>query len=82
MKNYRYSLSLYRHGDEDSSEAKYYIHMDTISGEDTLFSELKLVMTFQHLNVGKVNFINDLVYSYQGPQSDLLSKINPIFDQN
>lgn len=82
MKNYEYSLSLYRHGDESRNDTKYFVHMNGISGEDALFSELDLVTTFQQLSVGKVNYINELVYSYKGPQSDLLSKINCIFDHH
>lgn len=80
MEDYKYSLSLYRQGTEHGRETKYYVHMDGISGEDTLFSKLDLVTTFPRLSVGQLNYVNELVYGYKGPQSDLLAKINRLFE--
>ena len=70
-------------GSENDQNSLYFLRMEEISNlKDDLYSCLDSVLKFDNLTIGQVNYIHDEVTKYKGPQSELLSIINKVFEKN
>ena len=78
---HKYSVSLYRMGNLDADDSRYYIQMET-NLDDHSFSRLNFVIRYENLSIEQFNHINNQVRKYKGPQSNLLGKISLVMDDN